>query len=149
MSAFTLYWLPETVDRYREDSDEGGLYAGTLSGQFSRRGVGRGDWIYPVHVCGGLLGVVCRMQVESVDDNCDPAPDDWPEVALAIPDSRTPMRFANLLSESLGRRLRFVSDEAPDLLVKRGAVDPRGLQTMRELTPESAKLLDELIDGRG
>ena len=69
MSAYTLYWLPATVDRYREEGSEGALFEGALSGQFSRRGVVRGDWIYPVHVRGGLLGVVCRMQVESVEEN--------------------------------------------------------------------------------
>lgn len=152
---FTHYWKNETWD----DHEDSGWFrrhhlehaAGNL---FESRGVGVGDLVYIVTVKQGRLFLGGRMRVEKItaQTECDEYFGEslWPASThlIASKAASTPMRFDCVVPGELVRRLRFVSHEGPKppCFDASGQLDRQTLRGVRELTRESAALLDSVLE---
>jgi len=155
---FTHYWKNRTW----EDHDKSGWFqrhnlehiAGNL---FFELGVGVGDFVYAVTVQKGFLYLGGRMKVEKVATQAESdeffGEQLWPASThlIASKMASTPMRFDRVVPETLVERLNFISREGmvqmPLLFVAPGRLDKQALRGVRELTPESAGLLDSVLAG--
>jgi len=150
---FMLYWIPETAEAELDGSK---LLAYAGSEQFKR--VHEDDTLWIVTSFDGNLTLLGRLKVDRIVPRSEAVEilqtdDVWEAslIALARPDAAEPILEVDI--SDLAATLRFVSDRSDRLRVTDGRVNPNQLQTMRELTTASARLLytrlfeDERPDG--
>ena len=157
---FTHYWNKESVEEAKCLVEEGYLYLDqAASKQFCKRHVKIGDYVYVVNIRGGRMVVIGRMQVGKVipgiEDETPDADDFWAEYdhVIAEDGTATLLNFKSKAPMETANRLRFIrfddrkqpprslalSNANPELL------DSQTLRGVRELTEESAELLDQFI----
>jgi TPR repeat protein len=149
---FTHYWTNETWKISEEGN--GQLLGELYSTQFVNRGVAAGDFIYPVTVIKGELYLLAKMEAEAVCDGKTGAkrlgedPDDfYDDLYIAFPRQSTLMNFQARVPAEITRKLTFVSGNRPSSLVflASGGLDQQTLRGVRELTPQAAEMLDQLL----
>lgn len=143
---YLIYWKLTPYERQNLTERKQALYAS--SNQLQR--VKPGDVLWIVNVYLGQLSLLGRLQVETVvsdseiaQELADADPDTWEEAdyyAIANRYTLEPMREVDITP--------FVSDlrfyGASDRLV---GVDVQQLRSLRELVPESAKLIEQIWYG--
>lgn len=144
---FTHYWTNATWERERARGDEATLMKGFYGNQFTNRDMRTGDIVYAVTVLGGDLFVLCRVAVERVEPRSD-LEGRWRERVVVREGTATPRRFASRVPVDVLKQLRFVSgpETAQLHLTDDAKLDHMAMRMMRELTPESAALLDNVIE---
>jgi hypothetical protein len=121
---------------------------------FTKRGVGIGDVIYVVTVLSGDLYLCGKMVAANICDvhkaakylGC--APEDLWEASEHVVASRaTPMRFDLAVPLTITTQLRFAGRKYSKQLtfVAPGRLDQQTLRGVRELEPNSALELDDLL----
>ena len=128
--------------------------------RFRSRGVSPGDGVYVISMSAGQLLLGGRMTVGRIADDDEALrhfghADFWraAEHLIGVVGSGTPLDLHRGLSASLTRRLRFVSrrGSVPPCFVSETELDNQATRGVRELTAESAQLLDDVLratDGR-
>ncbi|MBP8252314.1 MAG: hypothetical protein KAX40_08100 [Herpetosiphon sp.] len=124
------------------------------SSLFEQRGVLPGDHVYVVTIFRGVLYVLGKMIVGMVGDRDDAAamlgcaPEElWDTTDHIIAEQATSKQFDLVVPHEITERLRFVSGDSTKGLFFRdnGFLDGQTLRGVRQLTPESATLLDALL----
>jgi hypothetical protein len=124
------------------------------SKSFRKRGVSVGDTVYVVSLAGGQLYLGGCMTVKRIvsrpeavrlwdNDNLYEA-DEW---VVDPEETGTPLNLHRRLAPALTKRLRFKSKTGPKepCFVSETELDNQATRGVRELTPESAALLDRII----
>lgn len=142
------YWRPDINQEYLPIDASG-------SNNFRKRGVSVGDIVYVVSLSEGHLYLGGRMLVKRIvsrpkavrllnTDNLYDA-EEW----VVDPEQRgTLLHLHRRLSPALTRRLRFESKAGvrPLCFVSNSELDNQATRGVRELTTESAALLDQIIE---
>jgi hypothetical protein len=148
---FLAYWEPKTVDAALDGSGHDNHAA---SNQFRRMKVSKGDSVWFVTVRAGRLKLVTRIVVGHVTDQRGAArllgarPSDlYPAKDHIVATAGTAPVVQEQDIHTLAQRLRFESSSGNDRLklVAGRAANAQQLQTMRILTPASARLLEGVI----
>src|SRR5215471_5970457 len=155
---FSHYWLEETC-RWEKEHYAGQPFKHTASNLLRKRGVKPGDFIYGWSFNDGKLYIIGRMQVgrfvtQREADALYKSAEDWAWEAtdhvFAKPGTATPMTFNKVVPPNLVRKLSFLDPtgevKSPKFIAN-GKADPQTFRAVRELTPETAVLLDRLLDG--
>ena len=152
----TRYWTCHWQNRYWRDAVYPGrqLVNHSAGASFAKRGVSPGDVAYAVSLSGGQLLLGGRMTVGQIlgleeavaffgDNNIYEAP----EHLIAADGSGTFLDLHRRLSPELTKRLRFESKTGPKepCFVSDTELDNQATRGVRELTPASAALLDQII----
>jgi hypothetical protein len=153
---FTHYWSNSTWEGNRDSEGENLDHA--ASNQFRKRGVRPGDFVYVVTVEAGQILLAGRMQVDRVVSRDEAmellgTDDLWDaeDQVIAAPGTGLPMRFDRPVPLEVTRRIRFLVGGKDEPLVFRTPtrLDQQTLRGVRQLSPDSARLLDELLDVPG
>jgi hypothetical protein len=122
---------------------------------FTKRGVSPEDVVYIVSILDGTLLIGGRIIVEEIVSRAelvrrrnDDRFYDAAEWIIAKPDSGTRLDLHRALDPDLTRRLRFTSRKSQPkslFFASEAKLDGQTTRGVRELTPESAKLLDRII----
>jgi 5-methylcytosine-specific restriction enzyme A len=155
MGGYTHYWGPDGFSGMKP----GQALEYASSSVFSERGVGSGDVLYIVTVARGQLTLLGRFPVSKVvSDRAQAASllgrDPWggAEHAFALPGTGSPFDPARRVSVEVVRKLRFETVDGVRALKFKddSRLDQQTLRGVRQLTPDSATLLDSLLsDTRG
>jgi hypothetical protein len=150
------YWICHWQNRYWKNkiNPEGNPLRSSGSNMFSKRGVTPGHTVYVVSILDGILLLGGRMIVseivsrqELIRRRKDDRFYDAAEWAVAEPaGSRLDLHRA--LDPDLTGQLRFISRESmpkPPCFRSEGKLDGQTTRGVRELTQESAELLDRII----
>jgi hypothetical protein len=129
---------------------------GFSGGSFERRGVARGDAVYIISQRSGQLLLGGRLIVEEIISRdaavrCRGRSDLYPakEWVVARVRSGTPLHHRRQLAPEITKLLRFMSRSdatAKLLFVNDRELDRQTTRSVRELAPESASLLDEILE---
>jgi hypothetical protein len=150
------YWICHWRNRYwkHEINPEGKLLSSSGSNMLSKRNVKAKDIVYVVSILDGILLLGGRMTVteivpraELVRRRQDDAFYDAAEWAIAEPPG-TRLDLHRALDADLTARLRFISSESqpkPPCFRADRKLDGQTTRGVRELTRESAELLDRII----
>ena len=152
---FVHYWRSATCN-FMKQAYSGRAFNHTAGELLRKRGVGVGDFLYGWSYRAAELFLIARMQVgrflsqKEADALYRPSGDSAWEASdhvLASSSTATPMSFDRTIPLSLVRRLEFISPQGETRTAKfvGGRVDPQTFRGLRELTRESALLLDRLI----
>ena len=125
------------------------------SNMFSKRGVSPEDVVYVVSILDGMLLIGGRMIVGEIVSRAELVRRrkedrfyDSAEWIIAKPDSGTRLDLHRALDPDLTRRLRFASRKSQPkslFFASEAKLDGQTTRGVRELTPESAHLLDRII----
>jgi hypothetical protein len=154
----TRYWTCHWQNRYWRD-DVNPKYkpvCSSGSNSFRKRGVSVGDVVYIVSLADGQLYLGGRMTVKRIvsraeavqiwdDDNLYDA-DEW---IIDEEESGTPLNLHRCLAPEVSRQLCFVSSRSEPkglFFVSESHLDVQATRGVRELTPESVALLDQIIE---
>ena len=150
---FTHYWSNPTWQQSRAFTTDGQLLDHIISNQFLQRGVSPGDHVYVVTVLHGALYVLVKLRVGAITDQDGaaqalgmPVDSEWDEYILA--DASTPMDFDRQVPLPVAEALRFVAGDGEPRPMKfktTGVIDTQTMRGVRQLTAESAALLDGLL----
>ena len=151
MRYWTHYW--------RENSNGEGLFDHTAGNGLRKRGIRPGDVVYGVSAPKGKLFLIGRMVVERIVDYRTARrlltyePYDAEDHLIAVEESASRITGGGIeVPPEIVRQLRFLGRgglQAPKFrLADRGLLDQQTLRACRELTGESASLLDTLLDPR-
>ncbi|MDP9475371.1 MAG: HNH endonuclease [Actinomycetota bacterium] len=152
---FTHYWRNGTWERewelWKTSPDDYPLNH-AADNRFAERGVGPGDYVYPVTVVEGELYLLGRMRVDKVCSEEEAAKklgtrDLWEAGDHVVSTEYTPKRFDLGVPPEVAARLRFVTDGTEQGLkfASPGHLDRQTLRGVRELDPASAEELDQLL----
>jgi HNH endonuclease len=148
---FTHYWLNRTWERNRRRASDGELLDHTAGNLFQERGIRAGDIVYVVSVVKGSLYVCGKLMVEQICGTNEAAAilgyEPWPAEEHIIAAAATPMNFNLRVPLKLTRQLIFISgkDNKPLKFKAPNYLDEQTLRGVRELAPESAADLDNLL----
>lgn len=151
----TTYWTNETWEENRRLS-EGEVFRHAASTSLIAKGIAPGKRLYAVTVLQGKLFVAGRMTVSQVLNDADARQllgnDLWEaeEHYVARPEDATRLTFDREVPLAVTKRLEFFSgdDGVKRLKFKRaGYLDEQTLRAPRELTPESAAMLEAVLAG--
>ena len=150
------YWTVHWQNRYwnRHSNSEGEPIEAAGSNQFIRRGVSPGDSVYVVSLRAGKLLLGGRMTAKKIvsrdeavgitgKSNLYPA-DEW----VVDPEREgTRLNLHLGLDAELAKRIRFITKSGviAYTFVTETQLDNQTTRGVRELTPESAALLDRII----
>lgn len=154
---FTHYWLNSTWEQDRNEGVERFDYtAGKL---FEIRGVRSGDVVYAVTVYSGKLFVCGSVTVGEICDRNQaskiiqtPPQQLWKDATeFIIPSHSTTVNFDIQVPDEITRRLTFITKEGEKSLVfkSKNHLDQQTLRGVRQLTEESAALLDSVLYENG
>ena len=150
------FWICHWQNRYwkHKINPEGNPLRSSGSNMFSKRGVAPGHVVYVVSILDGILLLGGRMIVseivprqELVRRRKDDRFYDAAEWAVAEP-AGTRLDLHRALDPNLTGQLRFISRESmpkPPCFRSEGKLDGQTTRGVRELTQESADLLDRII----
>ncbi len=153
---FTHYWSNATWENLDDSEHDGEELSHTAGNLFRTSGVSEDDFIYIITVQKGWLYVLARMEVDGVYDQDEAAhiletSDLWEAKDHVIAKSSTQMRFESApIPMDIAKNLEFFSSQGTKRpkLTPTGILDQQTLRAVRELTPESAHQLDQLIKAR-
>jgi hypothetical protein len=156
MKYFTLLWRQDTLRRLRNDRVADGPMFYVAGNQFSRRGVEPRDRIFVLGTKNGaaiLIGALNAgpiMSTHEVRRHLNYEPWEADEHILAEPASGTRIDFEDVLPLELVRGLQFISGNSTRGLLFRspGKIDQQTLRAVRQLTPDSAEMLDRRLRSR-
>jgi hypothetical protein len=126
---------------------------GSGSNGFVSRGVSPGDFAYIIAVADGQLYLGGRMRIKGVDSRKEEIRD-WghgavaPEWIIAEKNTGTRTNFHRRLAPELTKKLRLITaDSEPKgyAFTSKTSLDSQTTRGVRELTPESAAILDRII----
>jgi HNH endonuclease len=148
---FTHYWRNETLEQEQAEGFEGRPITAVYSSLFLARGVGPGDFLYEVTTAGGNLCLIARLEVERVCKRTEAGESHWDDTwgdDVAFARQSTPHRFDTWVPLAVVEQLRFQGQDGISALkfVAPGILDRQTLRGLRELTPASAVLLDQVIE---
>ena len=148
MSAFTQYWT--NVSWSLNNKNEGQPLDHSAGNSFSKRGVRREDKVYVVTVLRGKLFLAGRMIVDRITTQSQAqqvlgTTNLWRANEHILSDHGTISHFKRKVAEGIVRRLQF-GDGKPLVFKKAGVLDQQTLRGVRRLTPQSADLLDQLLN---
>src|ERR1700687_3053557 len=132
---------------------EGDTLAHTAGELFRRRKIEQGDYLYVLCRHQGDVHLVGRMQVHAIMSQAQAAQylkttDLWDasDHVVSIANTGTIARFDRVIPLDVLKKLRFQQNgvEKPAKF-KKARLDPQALRMVRELTPASAKILENLI----
>jgi hypothetical protein len=150
---FTTYWRNDLWERKRRESN-GGNWVHTSANNLRKKGIRAGDCIYVVTVISGRLYLAGRIEVgemltrSQAEDRLGRPLYAAGDHVLAREGSEMAFDFETALPVDLTKRLRFIKKgEAPVALLfkSKGLLDQQTLRSIRELTAESAGLLDDFL----
>ncbi|MEX0939563.1 MAG: hypothetical protein WDZ59_16990 [Pirellulales bacterium] len=147
MSRFFTYSWQYAEAQKKSEGEPLGHAAGS---RFSSRGIEPGDFVYIVAVHGGQLYLLGKMQVEKIVSKDDAhrifgaEPYDAPEHLIAS--ACTPARLTEV-PVAITKGLRFIGGSRNKGLIFReeDILDPQTMRVIRELVPDSASRLDDLL----
>ena len=156
MRYFTHYWSSKRIKKKKFMQERKGKpLVRTAGKRFHSRNVKRGDFIYVVTAKEGIMYLIARMQVGDIVTKAEAEsrfPEDvvWDaeEQVIAFEGTSTAQTFDRSVPTKLVRQLRFVlasGDRTPLVMYKNGLLDKQTLRNVRELSEESAKLLETII----
>lgn len=148
---YTHYWTNET---WREHEPKMPTLVHTASNQFDA--IQRGDVVYVVTNIAGKLYLGARLEVTLVTDQRGAeryfGEPEWRAKTHLICEDEglvQPMYYDRRVPDAVVQKLRFLSNGEPRSLMFRGdKLDQQTLRGVRELTPESATLLDGVLSRR-
>lgn len=155
MRYFTHYWQNETWDFNREVFEPGEFLTHIAGNLFTKRGVRVGDIVYVVTVRSGVLFLCGKLKVGHFATPDEAArltglsiEELWAANEHILASEATEARWDLELTVPEARKLEFVSDGiAKGLKFKsRDQLDQQTLRGVRQLMPESAKILDGYLD---
>lgn len=142
MRSFLSYWKPETLEVNRD----GRVLDHIASNQYGKLSID--DEVFVVTAKKGILLLIGKVIVGRIIDHATAERivgcKLWESSFHVLCKPRTASPIRELDISELADKIRFRS-ERDRLKVKDGSIDPRQLQTMRELTPQSAAHLDAAI----
>ncbi|WYD80399.1 MAG: HNH endonuclease [Candidatus Electrothrix gigas] len=148
---FTHYWSNHTWNYHQQSGIEGELLDHIAGNLFRNRNVAVGDIIYVITVIKGELFVLAKIQVGkicNVDEaaqelRCSPE-ELWEANDHILTNASTPMNFTRQIPPEYTEQLQFKSGDTlkPLKFIAPSILDPQTLRGLRELTEESARLLD-------
>lgn len=151
---FTHYWNNSTWLKQKVSSYPDDVLEHTASNLFVSRGVQNGDFIYVVTVIKGTLFVLGKMKVAQICDQataaeylqCDPERL-WDATDHLIAAFSTRMNFEQTIPVDIALKLQFINSTSTAPLVFRTdtMLDTQTIRGVRQLTLESARVLDELV----
>jgi len=149
---FTHYWKKETCDSARERL-EGHELDHTAGNMFLQRGVAAGDTVFIVTIRRGVLIVISRFEVEKTMSQFEAeqffAYKVWEanDHLLAADETSAVCDFDREVPPQVARELEFFSGKSTKGLcfVDETLLDSQALRGVRELTPDSAKMLEEAV----
>jgi hypothetical protein len=145
---FTHYWANATWHRTL-GSHAGSPLDHCASSLFLNRGVRTGDCLYVVTVRHGRLLLGARMRVTEITNRPTArrrlGADVWDAPDHAFGEAGTPLRHDLTVPDAVVKNLRFAPSGSPLRFVGR-RLDQQTLRGVRELTPGSAALLDQLLE---
>jgi predicted HNH restriction endonuclease len=152
----TRFWTCHWQNRFwRPDINaEHKAVCHSAGNSFKKRGVSRGDVVYVVSLMEGQLFLGGKMSVdriltyrEAVDFFGHANFYNAEEHVIGVDGSGTPLNLHRRLSPALSKQLRFESKTGPKepFFVSDTELDNQATRGVRELTPESAALLDRII----
>lgn len=144
MRYFTTYWKNETWDRHSSSTARH-----TASNQYRARGIRPGDTIYITTIRAGQLYVGSRLVVGRVVDRESAVkhfhePDLWDAADHILAKKAEPFFTDCAVPVQTARRLRFLP-EGRLAFKTRDQIDQQTLRGVRELTADSARLLDQVL----
>ena len=153
---YTHYWSTQTCNEFYNGGLSGEPLAHTAGGRFSSAGIEEGDIVYVVSITQGQLFVIGRMEVMKIASTEEAAEflktdDLWEaeEHLLAREGSTTPCNYLNSVESETVKQLRFHTssgDIVPLKFVDDERLDRQTLRGIRELTSDSARILDTVLD---
>lgn len=145
--AFTVYWRNETWDREAVNTT-GQPLVHTAGNEFSRRGVQPGDRIFIVTNRSGMMYVAGAMTVDSIVDRATAekrlGSDLWEADEHVLGRDGTILNFDRAVSSEVAADLRFGDDE-PLVMDENGLIDQQTLRGVRRLRPDSAAILEGIV----
>ena len=151
---FMQSWKSHLCDQYLREGDEGGILCETSSAKFAQLRVMEGDQIYAVFVRDGKLFLIGKMEVGRFASSWKEVVDlVGPNVYRGVKGAKysfatyaTRMSFNREMRIRVVKSLRFVSNRNPRLkFVDNGKLDRQTMRNLRELTQQSAALLDSFL----
>jgi hypothetical protein len=161
---YTQIWSLSKYDWLADpDVRAGNVLDHTAGNQFRKRGIQRGDFVYIVAVKKKHLHLIGKMQVEDIyseeeakkllgtgrlwEPNLWRSPDGTPakDHLIAKQGTETRMYSSLVVPNDLAKKLTFITEQGYTTL---GSVSAQKLQTVRQLTPESAQKLDTLLEDK-
>lgn len=148
-SAFTHYWSESTA------FEDGDLFIHTAGNRFVSAGVDTGDTVFGISVRRGTPILVGRLIASSPPVSFEVAqellpyePWDADEHIIAVDGSASTQSSERVIPIDILRKLRFESPSGVSALkwVSESRLDQQTFRGVRRLTPESAELLESLID---
>jgi hypothetical protein len=152
---FTLYWKNSTWKELAASTERGELFDHAASDQLRRRGVSPGDFVYAVTIMDGEVWLAGRMRIRNVTGQRDAERQLgrrlWKATdhILGDPGGSSALDFRRKVPPAIARRLKCIirSGELVPLKINRKRrIDGQSLRPIRELTPASAALLDQLLE---
>lgn len=151
------YWTCHWQNKYwRADINQMHELIGHSAGNsFRKRGVSPGDIVYIVSLMNGQLMLGGKMAVGQILNHKQAVEYleneylyEADEHLVAVERSGTPLHLHRQLEPQVTKRLRFQSKDGPKapFFVSESKLDNQATRGTRELTEESANLLDAIID---
>jgi len=149
VAIWTHYWKREMVEH-----GEGTFVGHTAANSFRQRGVTAGDRLYVISIAGGRLRVVGRLDVEDIvtqqraNELFGRPVRAGIEHIVARPGSGTPRRADAYLPPHRFAEVELVGAEGevtPAKVNAHGHPDVLALQGVREITPKTALLFDQVL----
>ncbi len=145
---FTHYWANATWQRTM-GSDSGSPLDHSASSHFRNRGVRPGDSLYVVTVLHGQLLLGARMRVTEITNRTNArrrlGADVWDAPDHVFGEAGTQLRHDLIVPDAVVQSLRFAPSGSRLRFVGQ-RLDQQTLRGVRELTPDSAALLDQLLE---
>lgn len=147
--AFISGWRRDTWQGSAERGEAGELLTHTASDQFASRGIAPGDRIYVLGNDAGRLIVIGRMTVDEIYDLAEArrrfGSQVWDANWHAEGVDATPMRFDRVVPEREARKITGASGTPLKIDPRRYRLDNQTLMAVREITPQSAAILDRVL----
>ncbi len=149
---FTHYWSNSTWDEQKALGLQGTIIPHLAGNLFKKRGVSIGDFIYVLSVINGELFVSAKLKVGFIGTAAEAAnilqdSNLWEAEDHVIADQATIQNFDLMIPNEVTRKLFFIGATGSTSLVFKAdnRLDQQTLRGLRELEPESAKVLDLLL----
>lgn len=151
---FTHYWTSRTCASLKAGGSEGDLLDHTAGNNLRRKGISPGDAVYVVSLLRGQFVLVGKLEVDRVCDTHEAArimgvhPEHmWDAEDQLLAASATAMTFDRMVPLDLTEQLRFLTSNGPQppFFESPGHLDKQTIRGLREITPESAVMLDSLL----
>jgi|GEM_PF-2925578 len=153
MDFFTTYWTNKTWKRVSEMNFAGDLLDHTAGNFLRSRGIKPGDAVYVITVFKGKLFIACKIVVDQIVKAAEARKiigqfDLWDADDHIITSESTPLNWNFELPENVTEKLRCLDSKGKVsglTYASPGELDNQTLRGIRQMTPESADLIDQHI----